>query len=267
MISKPSAGALSQRILPPTLNVDTPTSQVDWKKSPCYINSKTRTWIHSKTPSTIPKSDQAKWARYSSPRRAAVSAFGFGGVNAHAVLEEHDDDYENETESLLLEWETELCLFVGKTHEELLKALTEVQNYLGNNPSQALRNVAFALATKARKMQGEKQTVSIVASTVVDLQKKIDGVLEALGANKSPQLSDVYYVKDSTVGKGKLAFVMPGLGAAYPNMLQDLCFHFPEVRIVFDFIDMLALQMRKRFHAEPQNFPKRRSSAGIHLHR
>lgn len=251
-----TALALYHRILPPTLNVDTPTSQIDWQKSPCYINSKTRTWIHSKTPSTIPLADRAKWAEYSSPRRAAVSAFGFGGVNAHTILEEHDDGYESETESLLLEWETELCLFVGKTHDDLVAHLNDVQAYLGNNPSQALRNVAYALATRARKTQGEKQTVAIVASTITDLKNKIDGVLKSLQENKSPQLADVYYTKDRAVGKGKLAFVMPGLGAAYPNMLQDLCFHFPEVRIVFDYIDLLAIHCQSDFMPSRRIFPR-----------
>lgn len=251
-----TALALYHRILPPTLNVDTPTSQIDWQKSPCYINSKTRTWVHAKTPSTIPLEDRAKWEEYSSPRRAAVSAFGFGGVNAHTILEEYDDGYENETDSLLVEWETELCLFVGKTHEELVSHLATVQNYLDNNPSQALRNVAYALACRSRKMQGEKQTVAIVASTITDLKKKVEGVLASLRDSKSPQLADVYYTKDRTVGKGKLAFVMPGLGAAYPNMLQDLCFHFPEVRIVFDYIDLLAIHCQSDYMPSRRIFPR-----------
>ncbi len=251
-----TALALYHKILPPTLNVDTPTTQIDWQKSPCYINSKTRTWIHSKTPFTIPQKDQHKWDLYSSPRRAAVSAFGFGGVNAHTILEEHDDGYENETDSLLLEWETELCLFVGKTHEALLSSLTEVRSYLVNNGSQALRNVAFALATKARKTQGDKQTVAIVATTIADLQKKIEGVLSSLQADQTPQIADVYHTKDRKVGKGKLAFVMPGLGAAYPNRLQDLCFHFPEVRIVFDYIDLLANQCQSEVMPSRRIFPR-----------
>ena len=35
----------------------------------------------------------------------------------------------------------------------------------------------------------------------------------------------------------KLAFLFPGEGAQYPNMLADLCLHFPEVRECFDQID------------------------------
>lgn len=71
-----SALALHHRLLPPTLNVERPNSQVDWDRSPCYINASAVEW-------RSPSSDGE-----SSPRRAGVSAFGFGGVNAHAILEE-----------------------------------------------------------------------------------------------------------------------------------------------------------------------------------
>jgi len=251
-----TALALYHKILPPTLNVETPTRQIDWQKSPCYINSKTRTWIHSKTPANVGETEQAKWARYSSPRRAAVSAFGFGGVNAHTILEEHDSDFESESESLLQEWETEVCLFAGQTQQDLIGALKEVQNYLAGETTQPLRNIAYTLAAKARKVRGDKQCAAIVASSVADLKNKIDGVLQALSKDESPRLADVYHVKDSSVGKGKLAFVMPGLGAAYPNMLQDLCFHFPEVRHVFDYIDLLALQCESDYVPSRRIFPR-----------
>ncbi len=38
-----------------------------------------------------------------------------------------------------------------------------------------------------------------------------------------------------------MAFILPGLGAAYPNMLAELCLHFPEIRAIFDFVDYLAI--------------------------
>lgn len=60
--------------IPPTLHVSKPNAQIDWSKSPCYINSTLKEW---------------KAPPGGNPRRAAISAFGFGGVNAHAVLEEY----------------------------------------------------------------------------------------------------------------------------------------------------------------------------------
>lgn len=73
-----TALALHNKVLPPTLNVSKANSQVDWSDSPCYIISEARPWT-----SIANDGDRT------SPRRAAVSAFGFGGVNAHVILEEH----------------------------------------------------------------------------------------------------------------------------------------------------------------------------------
>ena len=81
--TKAAAGAASliktilapapQSPLPATIKVDSPHPGLEIEKSPFYLNTETRPWIA--------KSDQ--------PRRAAVSSFGFGGSNFHAVLEEY----------------------------------------------------------------------------------------------------------------------------------------------------------------------------------
>jgi len=67
-----TALALHHKVLPPTLRCENPHPDLELHKTPFYINADARPWIHG--------------AR--TPRRAAVNAFGFGGINAHAVLEE-----------------------------------------------------------------------------------------------------------------------------------------------------------------------------------
>ncbi|SFO58832.1 Acyl transferase domain-containing protein [Actinomadura madurae] len=64
--------ALHHRRIPASVNVDAVTTRVDWARSPFAVATKTVPW---------PAEDG--W-----PRRAAVSSFGFGGTNAHLVLEE-----------------------------------------------------------------------------------------------------------------------------------------------------------------------------------
>jgi acyl transferase domain-containing protein len=64
--------ALRDKILPPTL-CDEPNPELGLDTSPCYLNRAPRAWIHGGR----------------DPRRAGVNAFGFGGINAHAVLEEY----------------------------------------------------------------------------------------------------------------------------------------------------------------------------------
>jgi acyl transferase domain-containing protein len=65
--------ALHDHVLPPSLNFHDPNPNVDWAASPFRVNTELREW-------RLPPSGV---------RRGGISAFGFGGTNFHAVLEEY----------------------------------------------------------------------------------------------------------------------------------------------------------------------------------
>lgn len=62
--------AIQHRTLPPTANFQTPSPRLDYHGSRLQVLQQAKEW------------DSV------SPRRAAVSAFGFGGINAHVLIEE-----------------------------------------------------------------------------------------------------------------------------------------------------------------------------------
>ncbi|MBN8636609.1 MAG: SDR family NAD(P)-dependent oxidoreductase [Anaerolineae bacterium] len=64
--------ALYHKVLPPTLNSERHNPNIDFAHSPFQL-------IH----------DTREWQKNGTPRRAGVSAYGFGGTNFHVVLEEH----------------------------------------------------------------------------------------------------------------------------------------------------------------------------------
>ncbi len=65
--------AIAHKQLPPTLNAERPSPNIDFENSPFRLN-------HELAPWDVPPGV---------PRRAAVSSYGFGGTNFHVVLEEH----------------------------------------------------------------------------------------------------------------------------------------------------------------------------------
>ncbi|HSH12507.1 MAG TPA: polyketide synthase, partial [Desulfurivibrionaceae bacterium] len=65
--------AMKARTLPPTANFSGPAKGIDLKTSPFRILQQSKPW---------------KPRKKGQPRRAAVSAFGFGGINAHLLIEE-----------------------------------------------------------------------------------------------------------------------------------------------------------------------------------
>ena len=89
-----AALALHHKVLPPILT-DRPNPKADFAHSPFYLNTKARPWIHGGA----------------EPRCAGVSAFGFGGTNFHAVLEEYAGDFSSRESCGLAAWPAELLVW------------------------------------------------------------------------------------------------------------------------------------------------------------
>ncbi|MDF2859001.1 MAG: hypothetical protein K0Q87_4852, partial [Neobacillus sp.] len=63
--------SFAHKQIPPSLNFEEENDHIGFRNTPFYVNTQLREW------------------KSSTPRRAAVSSFGFSGTNAHLVLEEY----------------------------------------------------------------------------------------------------------------------------------------------------------------------------------
>ncbi|GIX45859.1 MAG: hypothetical protein KatS3mg131_0070 [Candidatus Tectimicrobiota bacterium] len=93
-------------------------------------------------------------------------------------------------------------------------------------------------------MQAGACRLAIVASSPADLQKKLAHALQRLADPHCTRIKDrsgIFFFAEPLRRQGSLAFLFPGEGAQYVNMLADLCCHFPEVRTCFDQADQVFL--------------------------
>jgi acyl transferase domain-containing protein/phosphopantetheinyl transferase len=212
-----TALALHHRVLPPTICGDV-SEALGIDQTKFYINSETRPWIESRK----------------TRRSAAVNAFGFGGVNAHAVLEEAPEPAQGVRPAYLA---AELVVLSAADADRLLAAIDELRNGLaGHLAQEPLAGVAAAFA--AKDVAGPVR-LAIVAESLADLADKLGKARERIAASGARfHLRSGIYCSDAMRG-GKVAFVFPGEGAQYEGMLGDMLEAFPEARQWFDFWDGL----------------------------
>ncbi len=207
------AMALHNRTLTPTL-FDNAAPVLHDRSTPLYLNTRARPWI---------KSDD-------SPRRAAVNAFGFGGTNFHAVLEEY-----GKHSTALWNRPAELFVFRAASKADLATELKTLEKRIGDAANVRLVELADALRLEVAKKRGDCR-LAIVAKDLNDLRARLIDAAAKLSRNEAFTAMDPVVFADAPTA-GKLAFLFPGQGSQYINMLEELPLSFPLAREVYEKAD------------------------------
>ncbi|CAA0102557.1 Phenolphthiocerol synthesis polyketide synthase type I Pks15/1 [Halioglobus japonicus] len=242
-----TALALYHKTLPPTLGIDNPNEELGIDKTPMYLNTETRPWIHGHT---------------DAPRRAGVNAFGFGGINAHTILEEYAGP-ESAQSCLNRQRECEFLSFSADSREALIEQCRSVVKYLQHRPDADMLNVAYTLwhDHQSRYPRGQapaQARLGIVASDIADLEKKLTTSIKQLQEKDRQQIRNrkgVFYTESPLGKQGTLALLFPGEGSQYVNMLKDLSLIFPVVRESFDLLDRAFVDHERGFVPSEFIFP------------
>ncbi len=221
-----AALALHHRVLPPTLGVEKPNPRAHFHDTPFFVNTEARPWLESSN---------------EHPRRAGVSAFGFGGTNFHLVLEEYAADPYLSRPAPRLQWSDEIFLWNAESRRSLIDNLGIWEKALVGDAKPALRDLAHTAWKQAEKAPapgaGSQVRLSIVASSLDDLKQKLSLAQQSLANAETVAIKDprgIYFSEHSLASQGKVAFLFPGQGSQYPRMLQDLLLHFPEMQQVLE---------------------------------
>jgi acyl transferase domain-containing protein/NAD(P)-dependent dehydrogenase (short-subunit alcohol dehydrogenase family) len=214
--TKASAGAagliktalsLYHKVLPPTLKAETADPKLDIDNSHFYLNTKTRPWFPLN----------------GNPRRAGVSAFGFGGSNFHVVLEE----YQPEKSQVSWDGSVDIIAFSADNTSRLARM---VRDYKDENSGNHFHRQPGIKAAESRKRfsSAHPHRLLIVHDQETELSDLLDRALAGL---ESGDIADKIISENIFFGgpekPGKLAFVFPGQGSQYLNMGRDVVCTFP----------------------------------------
>ncbi|MEM1344366.1 MAG: SDR family oxidoreductase, partial [Pseudomonadota bacterium] len=201
--------ALHQGVLPPTLHVRRPDPRLGLEGSPFHLSAQARPWVSAE------------------PRRAAVSSFGFGGSNFHAVLEEYRGPGQRPPRLRTLP--SELILVSGTSRAEAAARL--------NTIGATLREDADLPAAAAEAQAAFDVEAPVRLAVVAPDRQGFLSRAEAAEAHLQGRLArlpaDVLF-GEGAPAEGGLAFVFSGQGSQYVGMGADLALHFPVVRDVWD---------------------------------
>lgn len=131
---------LKHRKLVPSLNFEQSNEHIDFENSPFYLNQEFKDWF----------------VQEGEVRRAAINSFGFGGTNAHIVVEEYREKSEKRTE----EEEAVLIVLSAKNGDRLQEVARNLCRFLFNTPSYSLADIAYTLQVGREAM--EKRVAFIV---------------------------------------------------------------------------------------------------------
>ncbi|WP_220476989.1 type I polyketide synthase [Massilia cavernae] len=217
-----AALALQHKVLPPTIGVDQPAAAFEDGRTPLYINSEVRPWLHLDRPH---------------PRYCGVSAFGFGGTNFHAVLAEYPGAYRTADDASLQPRGVELFAFAGATRGEIEGAIRKLLQGLEQGPQPGLAQLAFSLFREQHLIRrangGQPCRLVLGAATPADLEQKLRRALALLGEGGAIFQAPGLHYRESVGAVGGVCFMFPGQGAQRVNMLRELVTGMPELHQCF----------------------------------
>ena len=260
-----SVMALHHRTIPPSAGFETPNPTVDWANIPFFVPTSPLEWPEPE----------------SHPRRAGVSAFGFGGTNFHIALEGYKPAYHR---SMAEDWQQRWKAYAKSptvsapsildasatatmTHEQL-KAIeggvlllsgssievlvTSIESTSFDGPTfdddpRGLRLSMALQAASASYDSSDACRLALVATSWAEFEKRKALAISSLadpGKWGFLQAQGVLVSDQPAMPDGaKVAHMYPGQGSQYVGMTQDLHDRYTPVQDVWNASDSTMVEV------------------------
>ena len=216
-----TALALHHKILPPSINIDRPSKKLGIENTPFYLNTEPRPWITD-----------------GEPRRAGVSAFGFGGTNFHYVLEEFQDVHSG---PFRMHKTSQTVFLSAATPKELDKACNNLLAELETEGAEQ-RHSQLLESSRENSIPKKHARLGFVTDSLentVELLGQAISTLESKADKTEWNVKGIVYREKALETKGKVVALFSGQGSQYMNMAKELFFNFPAMAAPFSALDKL----------------------------
>jgi acyl transferase domain-containing protein len=178
---------MQNRQLPPSAMFERANPDLRLESTPFFVNTELRDW-------SVPAG---------APRRAGISSFGFGGTNAHVILEEAP-----EPEATDASREYQLLVLSADTPASLDRATTNLANFFTRKPGTDLADAAYTLQVGRRAFRTRRAVVCRSTEEARTLLESRDP-RSVFGGSHDGQDKPV-------------VFMFPGQGSQHVEMARDL---------------------------------------------
>ena len=197
--------ALQYRELPPHLNCPVLNPHVPWDRLPVRVVTERMAW-----------SDAAR------PRVAGISSFGFGGTNAHVIVESAQES----STSNVADGRPVHVLALSAATDEALTAV--VGRYVDHFAAHADLSLADVCSTATGGRMHFRCRAAVAASDLAECRQQLENL------RQGQEVSGAYRSSPDSLAAPRLAFLFTGQGSQYVGMGRRLCDSQPVFRGAMD---------------------------------
>ncbi|MFI1194865.1 type I polyketide synthase [Micromonospora sp. NPDC020750] len=190
--------AVRQQVIPPATGHVDPHPVLDVERPAVRVPATAELWPADK------------------PVRAAVSSMGFGGINAHVVVESAENGRRTRigasTAALVRSrQDTELLMFDARTPEELGSRLSDLAPWVGRLSYAELGDLA---ATLAGKLADRPVRAAVVVASPEQARQRLERLVELVDSGEQRVIDATGGVFLGSTGSApRIGFLFPGQGA------------------------------------------------------